>query len=141
MTWAIVGLYGLDITIDVSSDNDLWGGYDYQEEYTLERDVFLMLLRYDENRLTLVPKRPSQDTSYKGVIRKGTRLQTYKLERHFVYSLFIGGYGTGLIPYVKILDGEFAGTIVSIEDISIFYKEDGIFKYRPEELLISRSTP
>jgi len=73
-----------------------------------------------------------------GVVRKGTRFQTHRLEKHYGYNMFYG-YANGLTPYVKILDGEFAGSIATIEDISIFYEEDGIFKYRPEELLISRS--
>lgn len=172
--WFAVGMYGPSVTIDVSSDEKLWGGYTYQKDYILNQDVFLMYhgggMAGDrfviasegdfvgENKARLIST-PDSIESYqnnpaatqrqmmthheiypymdvRGIIKRGTKMQTYKLEKHLGYSIFFG-HVKELTPYAKIINGEFAGTIVTIENVSVPYEENDIFKYRPEELLIS----
>ncbi|MEK7635076.1 MAG: hypothetical protein AAB446_01435 [Patescibacteria group bacterium] len=173
----VTAFIGFSVKRDVSLSKNLWGGYEYQKEYVLEQDVFLMSLDKLSGtageRLAIVPEKSFHGRSFarmnsspntiaeykqnpekaskiiltdgsfypievKGILKKGTRFQTYKLEEHYQYSLF--GYDLldkNLYYYVKIIDGEFAGAIATIEDISFHYEEDGIFKYEPEELLVS----
>lgn len=77
----------------------------------------------------------SYSIDVKGVIKSGTRFQTYKLEKYYQNSIFFG-YTESLTPFVMIQDGQFAGEVASIEDISVSYEDGEIFKDRPEELLI-----
>jgi hypothetical protein len=73
-----------------------------------------------------------------GIVRKGTRLRTSRLDKHTGISWFYGHVET-LTPYAEILDGQFAGKEVDITDISYFYQKDdkGIFMYKPEDGVIA----
>ena len=76
-----------------------------------------------------------------GIVRKGTRLRTIRLDKHKGWSWWFGNVET-LTPWAEILDGEYSGKIVNITDISIYYRQSsgkGIFLYRPEEGIIEPS--
>jgi hypothetical protein len=168
---------GIHYTSDVSGNEGLWGGYQYQKNYKLLRDVFLKRSSQGMapwGRLVLVPEaslkghpgrhesspesiavyeanpqaavvRDLGDFKYKidvvGIVRRGTRLRTIRLDKHKGFSWFFG-YVEDLTPYAEILDGEYAGKVVDITDISIYYRKkrgEGIFMYRPEEGVIALS--
>jgi len=75
-----------------------------------------------------------------GIVRKGTRLRTSRLDKHTGLSWFYGHVET-LTPYAEILDGQYTGEKVDITDISYYYQKDdkGIFMYKPEEGVIALS--
>ena len=78
-----------------------------------------------------------------GIVEKGTKLRTMKLEHHQGWSAFFGSVQT-LTPYAEILDGEFAGKKVDLSDVSWFFgkKEDfGVIRYKPEEKLLQAIKP
>jgi len=76
----------------------------------------------------------------RGIVKEGTKLEIHKLERHRGFSTF-SGYFVVLTPYAIILDGDFSGEVVDIKDISISYEDDGLYKYKPNSLLISENIP
>ena len=68
-------------------------------------------------------------------------MRTVQIDLHKGWSWFFGDVET-LTPWAEILDGEHAGKIVDITDISIYYRDpkgEGIFMYRPEEDVIELS--
>jgi|OpeIllAssembly_1097287.scaffolds.fasta_scaffold964903_1 hypothetical protein len=73
-----------------------------------------------------------------GIVRKGTRLRTSRLDKHTGFSWFYGHVET-LTPCAEILDGQYAGKKVDITDISYYYQKDGkgIFMYKPEDGVIT----
>lgn len=156
---------GIYFTSNVSTSEELWGGYKYQHNYLLLRDVFLKRSYQGmacPGRLVLVPEsslkghpgrhesspdtistykaNPHRDFFIVGIVAGGTRLRTIRLDKHAGFNWFYG-HVEELTPYAEILDGPYAGKKVDITDISYYYQKDdkGIFMYKPEDGVIALS--
>ncbi len=154
---------------DVSKKSDQWGGYEYNQEYTLLADVFL-LKAYSgskNERMALAPERnfprrgihstPNSTREYNlnkgnvkygndviGVIHAGTIIKTISLENISGFTVWYGLTKKNTV-YGQVKNGKYQDTIVDMSDISIFYKDlDGndsdVYKYKPDPRLLNWKT-
>lgn len=67
-----------------------------------------------------------------GIVRAGTKIKSIKVTSRKGWTFMYGSFQE-ITPYGEILTGPYAGKVVDIKDISIYYKSaDGIFLYKPE---------
>jgi len=125
---------------------ELWGGFEYQKDYELIADIFLIKVSsaLEPKRLALSPEgklfqeaglyeTPKTIENYKkdtqgvatnvvGIVNTGTRIRSKLLHQNKGFTLWFG-FHNGLTRYAKIIDGPYAGNIVEIEDIGRFCRD------------------
>lgn len=127
-----IGAYDKDVT----KHEKLWGGYKYQQEYTLLMDVFLRADSNESNPMLLLTppggdrylglwSGPYSVQDYEenkelwersriiGIVSSGTKIKCVELREHGALL-----WGSSLDIYAEILDGPYKDKVVNIHDIS-----------------------
>lgn len=161
---SIIGCAGLGMGYatryqkEMSDETDLWGGYVKNADYETQIDLFIGTESpFGFARLVLIP--PKQKpllglahysapesvelykrnlnnwTNLRGILFTGSLIRPRSLKKEGAMA-----WGAGLSIYGEVLDGEFAGTVVDISDLSSYVgKEiDGLILLKPDPRLLKK---
>jgi len=144
---------------DVSENNALWGGYQYNGVYKLKMDMFLMdngeyptlnkevivapraatrgvydLFNTPPQSIAEYRKNKGIWKSVKAIVRKGTRVKCNRLLKYIAL-----GFGGSLHVHAIIMEGPFRGKEVEIGDLSLskYDKETDLYLLSPNPKLLS----